>query len=754
MGLFGPPNVEKLSEKKDVKGLIKALRYEKVFVRREAADALGNIVDSRSVDPLITALKDSDRYVRKSAVEALGKIGDSRAIDPLITALKDSDKNVRKSAVEALGKTGDSRVIDPLITALKDSEWFVRESAAEALVKIGQPAVNPLLLVLMDSDPHVRKSAVELLGKISDSKAIDPLIKVLKDSDRNVRESAAEALGKTTWKPSNDEISANYWIILKEFDKCIDIGSSAVNPLLTALKDSDPNVRKSAAEALVKIGSPAVNPLIAALKDSDKEVQKSVAEALGKIGQPAVNPLLSVLMDSDSHVRRFATEALGKIGDSKAIDPLITALNDSDRYVRESAAEALGKTTWKPSNDEISANYWIILREFNKCIAIGSPAVNPLITALKDSDKEVQESAAEALGKIGQPAVNPLLLVLMDSDPHVRKFATEALGKIGDSKAIDPLIKVLKDSDWYVREFAAEALQKLGVELEPNNPLSIQSDEYSEKYLIFQDDEKERYMSSIINERNVHPLGDAVYFACFWTDIELDKSNPDFKGLAIVLSKFGPGYRNAAWLHCGIQYQKKYYRTKSMNDLLKSIQCLVHPLKEFPFNNCSNWGVLVDLIFNPQTEFEKNIPEFEKFRSLFELKKKGDKKWDRLSFDETKKLAIDIVDIVGKPGYHFLPFKNGPRINSLIQDYQTLIKELDDQKSAKELLKTGHYIEALNAYNMVLTYDPEDASALGGKYESLYALGRNNEARIVEIQLARICTSNGWTYSPILKTTY
>ena len=38
MGLFGPPNIEKLKEKKNVKGLIKALNYRKDDdVRRGAA---------------------------------------------------------------------------------------------------------------------------------------------------------------------------------------------------------------------------------------------------------------------------------------------------------------------------------------------------------------------------------------------------------------------------------------------------------------------------------------------------------------------------------------------------------------------------------------------------------------------------------------------------------------------------------------------------------------------------------------------
>jgi HEAT repeat protein len=64
--VFGPPNVGELGSKKDVKGLVKALRYKKkepFRVREEAAKALGMIGDKRAVEPLIQALNDSDKLL-------------------------------------------------------------------------------------------------------------------------------------------------------------------------------------------------------------------------------------------------------------------------------------------------------------------------------------------------------------------------------------------------------------------------------------------------------------------------------------------------------------------------------------------------------------------------------------------------------------------------------------------------------------------------------------------------------------------
>ena len=107
MPLFGPPNVEKLKAKRDVKGLIKALGYQKDgHVRNAAAGVLGQIGDTRAVEPLIAALKDESWGVRHYAAEALGQIGDTRAVELLIAALKDRDSNVREAAAGALEALG------------------------------------------------------------------------------------------------------------------------------------------------------------------------------------------------------------------------------------------------------------------------------------------------------------------------------------------------------------------------------------------------------------------------------------------------------------------------------------------------------------------------------------------------------------------------------------------------------------------------------------------------------------------------
>lgn len=152
---FSKPSVKKLTQKKDIEELIKALKYKDEFVRWEAAGALGEIGDKRAVEPLIQALKDKDEHVRDEAASALGEIGDARAVEPLIEALKD----IGVEAAEALGEIKDARAVEPLIQALED----IGVEAAEALINIGdERAVNPLIQYLKGIDEGYRSRVQHL----------------------------------------------------------------------------------------------------------------------------------------------------------------------------------------------------------------------------------------------------------------------------------------------------------------------------------------------------------------------------------------------------------------------------------------------------------------------------------------------------------------------------------------------------------------------------------------------------------------
>ena len=146
MTLF-KPDIDEMERKRDLNGLLRALKYRDAGVRTRAAWALGGIGDKRAVPHLIKALKDRDAKVRREAACALGLISDKRAVPALITALKDdNDLWVRWQATAALGLIGDKRAVPYLIEVLKeDRDTEVRRWAAWALAKCADgSAVEPL----------------------------------------------------------------------------------------------------------------------------------------------------------------------------------------------------------------------------------------------------------------------------------------------------------------------------------------------------------------------------------------------------------------------------------------------------------------------------------------------------------------------------------------------------------------------------------------------------------------------------------
>jgi HEAT repeat protein/beta-lactamase regulating signal transducer with metallopeptidase domain len=116
---------------------------------------------------------------------------------------------------------------------------------------------------------------------------------------------------------------------------------------------------------------------------------------------------------------------------------VVKALSDSDAEVRQQAAFALGQLRSEAS-------------------------VNALIGALEDKEAEVRQQAVFALGQIRSPSsARALAAALGDASAEVRQQAAFALGQLGDPGTAGALAGALKDSDAEVRQQAVFALGQL-----------------------------------------------------------------------------------------------------------------------------------------------------------------------------------------------------------------------------------------------------------------------------------------------------
>jgi HEAT repeat protein len=468
MPLFGPPDIEKLKARRDVKGLIKALNYQKdsskdepLRTRSEAARALGEIGDpaaipalvaalqdctldvpyaaqkalakfgKAAVEPLVAALKHEDYKVRISAAEALAQLENPLAVEPLIAALQDSHKEVRRAAINGLAKSGDPRAVEPVAALLRDPEALVRGVAAIQLTKFDTKAVELLIAAL--KDPENQQMVAKALGmmRIWDVK---PFVAALREKDAFTNQIARQVLDSCTWwKPASVDEQAWVWAARGDWQGC------------------------------ARLGSPAVEPLIHALVYADSAARPAIVQALGQIGDPrAVGPLITVLANAYVQERQPFIWALGQIGTEPAVQALVSQLAVKDRGVRQAALKALENIGWVPVSAEEKARCWIAKEKLSECIALGSAAVDPLLSLFEWGDTPLEGDALDVLGKIGDArAVEPLLSHIRTLNTKTYRGLVDALCRIGDGRVIRPLIERLDENSVYIRQVSARALVNL-----------------------------------------------------------------------------------------------------------------------------------------------------------------------------------------------------------------------------------------------------------------------------------------------------
>ena len=280
---------------------------------------------------------------------------------------------------------------------------------------ISTAPVIQLIKDLFNEDPEVRKSAAEALGLLGDPVAIEPLVlAAIHDKKSDVRRAAAEALVRIDQAEARDL-------------------------LLEALTDEAINVRRAAAETLGWLGDrTAVTPLVGVtLYDGSRTVRLAAADALNTLDPAgAMEMLEGVLDDEDPDTRLAAAEALGFLGNRTAIRRLAhVAMYDDSQAVRQAAIQSLNRLD-------------------------RDGALELLLDELAADDPDVRAAAAETLGLLGnREAIGPLLdVTLYDDIDGVRRAAANALNRLDQPKATDALLDTLTVDSPTVRKAAAEAL--------------------------------------------------------------------------------------------------------------------------------------------------------------------------------------------------------------------------------------------------------------------------------------------------------
>jgi HEAT repeat protein len=199
-----------------------------------------------------------------------------------------------------------------------------------------------------------------------------------------------------------------------------------------------------------------VEPLLSLLGDSDPEVRQMAAFALGLLGDVrARDPLVNLLVDASPLAQGSAAEALGLIGDGAAAEPIarmLAKIVESGMLAQLPGGDAEVRRDAPAAAFRLGVNALVRLKASNQLMAVLlDSAGNPRIRWWP---------VAYALQRLEDPrALNALQSLAADEQSYTRAFAVKGLGALKDRASLPILAPLAMASD---RVVAAEAIRALG----------------------------------------------------------------------------------------------------------------------------------------------------------------------------------------------------------------------------------------------------------------------------------------------------
>jgi HEAT repeat protein len=328
-----------------------------------------------------------------------------------------------------------------------------------------EAAQKALKTLTTSKNAEDRASAAETLGSLGATDAVPALGAALRDSDDDVRASAAYSL----------------WELHASAGPARAALRAAVN------EESDGRTILNEAATLESLGvdlKDLVPALERAMRDPDLEVRLDAAStAVGHVAPVRLLPVaLEGLGEGSDHVSDAAVllATLGKTGNRELIPPLLDAARHGNKEQVRQALENLALFQPRPRealpllqqrlddpDPELRRSAAAILSRY---LAEAQPAVPRLTRLLSDPSDDVREAAAttiDIIGKYTSPQVSaiPALIKAFETTrtPHARMVIAETLGFMGPAAkaAIPALTREIDNPDLLLRRAVRGTLADL-----------------------------------------------------------------------------------------------------------------------------------------------------------------------------------------------------------------------------------------------------------------------------------------------------
>jgi HEAT repeat protein len=380
--------------------------------------------------------------------------------------------------------------------------------ARRIAARLGQPATS--LAAVED-----RSAAVEELIDLPDPRAAAAAVReVLGEHDDTIRSAAIEVLRQTraleVWR--RDLRKGGFRAKLEAIQALGEVGDErAVEALLEALGDDDPDVARGAAHAIcARDVDYACERLADALSSPSRRLAETAAAALVRLGEEAVDCLVGQLASLSSQARRLAAESLGSIGGEQLKEVLIPLLaSEPDPQVRAALATALSRVDGATAAAELlrlarsDPDWFVRARAYSLLAETGAEAAathlleglalfEPELPSFSENGHDV-EAITEGPGRVRRAIVAGLRLLgfsendvtaavrdgaaalsgeqlgeaaaavslLQHRDPAQRAEGARQLAQVG-LPASQVLAAALADPDPFVRAEAARSLGRIG----------------------------------------------------------------------------------------------------------------------------------------------------------------------------------------------------------------------------------------------------------------------------------------------------
>jgi HEAT repeat protein len=374
---------------------------------------------SADVRRLVADLSSREPATRLRAAQELGRLRASNSVPWLIHATNDIRPDVCVAVVEALAEIAAPASCPALCAQLKGGEWRSRQAAAQGLGRIRDPAAVPCLLeAVRDDHIAVATAAAAALGSCG---GIDALRSVACSTNEAV--SAREAV----------------LLVIGEF------GSSGIDALAVAARDTNAAVRVAAYGALAKVGRAKEAPLLVdGLLDSSPVVRKACEKAVFAMEPEAVLPTLVAAMENGGAERQMAIlKMLESDRTARGLGVLAVALVSERESVRSSAGNILSNRRQQ----------LLMARRDPRMLP-----VDPFLRALSGSNAAVRAAAMTHIERdaVVNRSIEPRLReALKDPNAAVRVVVVRLLATLAPERIEEALVPVLADTDTGVRLAAA-----------------------------------------------------------------------------------------------------------------------------------------------------------------------------------------------------------------------------------------------------------------------------------------------------------